>query len=82
MATCARHWLELIGEKGPAGFTFAEAARAAGVSAAAPYRHFRDRDALMADIAARGFECFAAALDAAWDDGEPDPLRVLERVGR
>src|SRR5436190_23969370 len=31
---------ELIKEKGPAGFTFADAARSAGVSAAAPYRHF------------------------------------------
>src|SRR5262249_61619017 len=38
--------LELIAQKGPAGFTFAEAARWAGVSPAAPYRHFRDRDAL------------------------------------
>ena len=40
--------LDLIGEKGPAGFTFAEAARWAGVSPAAPYRHFRDRDELLA----------------------------------
>jgi AcrR family transcriptional regulator len=45
--------LELIAEKGPGGLTFAEAARAAGVSSAAPYRHFRDRDALMADVARR-----------------------------
>ena len=43
--------LELIAEKGPAGFTFADAARWAGVSPAAPYRHFRDRDALLADVA-------------------------------
>ena len=41
--------LELIAKKGPAGFTFAEAARFAGVSPAAPYRHFRDRDELLAD---------------------------------
>ena len=40
--------LELIAQKGPAGFTFAEAARWAGVSPAAPYRHFRDRDELLA----------------------------------
>ena len=39
---------DLIKEKGPAGFTFADAARSAGVSPAAPYRHFRDRDALVA----------------------------------
>lgn len=74
--------LDLIGEKGPAGFTFAEAARAAGVSPAAPYRHFRDRDELLADVALRGFERFAAALTAAWNDGRPDPLRALENVGR
>ncbi len=48
--------LELIAEKGPAGFTFADAARWAGVSPAAPYRHYRDRDALLADVARRGFE--------------------------
>ena len=74
--------LELIGEKGPAGFTFAEAARAAGVSPAAPYRHFRDRDALMADVAARGFERFAEALEKAWDQGRPHPYRALENLGR
>jgi AcrR family transcriptional regulator len=45
--------LELIAKKGPAGFTFAEAARWAGVSPAAPYRHFRDRDELLASVALR-----------------------------
>jgi AcrR family transcriptional regulator len=74
--------LELIAAKGPAGFTFAEAARSAGVSPAAPYRHFRDRDALMADVAARGFELFEAALSRAWKDGKPDPLTAFEQVGR
>jgi len=73
--------LELIAEKGPAGFTFAEAARWAGVSAAAPYRHFRDRDALMADVARRGFEAFAARLEAAWNDGRPEPRRAFEALG-
>jgi AcrR family transcriptional regulator len=74
--------LDLIAEKGPGGFTFAEAARAAGVSAAAPYRHFRDRDALMADVARRGFERFAQQLAAAWDEGRPTPLAALERMSR
>jgi AcrR family transcriptional regulator len=74
--------LDLIGEKGPAGFTFAEAARAAGVSPAAPYRHFRDRDALMADVAQRGFEKLADDLAAAWDEGRPDPTAAFKRVGR
>jgi AcrR family transcriptional regulator len=74
--------LELIAQKGPAGFTFAEAARWAGVSPAAPYRHFRDRDELLASVAQRGFEQFAAALARAWDDGRTHPFKAFERVGR
>jgi AcrR family transcriptional regulator len=73
--------LRLIGEKGPWGFTVAEAARAAGVSPAAPYRHFRDRDELMADIARRGFESFTAQLTTAWGKGLPTPGAALKRVG-
>lgn len=74
--------LELIAEKGPAGFTFAEAARWAGVSPAAPYRHFRDRDELMANVALRGFEQFGAALASAWDEGRPDTFAALDRLGK
>jgi len=74
--------LELIAQKGPAGFTFAEAARSAGVSPAAPYRHFRDRDELMANVALRGFEQFASKLAKAWDDGRPDAFAALDRLGK
>ena len=74
--------LALIAEKGPSGFSFAEASRAAGVSPAAPYRHFRDRDALMADVATRGFERFAETLKQAWRDGKPDPVRAFVAMGR
>jgi len=73
--------LELIARKGPAGFTFAEAARWAGVSPAAPYRHFRHRDELLASVALRGFERFAIALKQAWDDGRPEPFAALDRLG-
>jgi AcrR family transcriptional regulator len=74
--------LDLIARKGPAGFTFAEAARSAGVSPAAPYRHFRDRDELLASIAQQGFEQFEARLNAAWNDGRPDTLTAFQRVGK
>jgi len=74
--------LELIARKGIAGFTFAEAARFAGVSPAAPYRHFRDRDELMASVALRGFEQFEAALARAWDGGRPDAFIALDRLGK
>ena len=74
--------LELIAEKGPGGFTFADAARWAGVSPAAPYRHYRDRDALLADVAKRGFAEFEAALVNAWDDGKPSLMAAFDRLGK
>ena len=74
--------LDLIAQKGPAGFTFAEAARWAGVSPAAPYRHFRDRDELLANVALRGFREFEAALAKAWGGGRPDAFAALDRLGR
>ena len=74
--------IALIANKGPDGFTIAEAARLAGVSPAAPYRHFRDAEALLAEVALRGFDRFAAALTAAWNNGHPDPLRAFEAIGR
>lgn len=74
--------LALISAKGPAGFTFAEAARQAGVSPAAPYRHFRDRDALLAEVARRGYVQLEKALVAAWNGASPEPTQALIAVGR
>jgi AcrR family transcriptional regulator len=73
---------KLIEQYGPAGFSLTEAARLAGVSPAAPYRHFRDRDALLAEVARSGLERFAARLDMAWNNGVPTPLSALEHLGR
>jgi AcrR family transcriptional regulator len=74
--------VDLIGDRGPGGFTFADAARLAGVSPAAPYRHFRDREQLLCDVARRGFEQFAQELERAWDNGAPDAFAAYERLGR
>lgn len=68
-------------ERGPAGFSLAEIAKSVGVTAAAPYRHFADRDALMSELARRGFEQFADELLAAWDGGAPDPVSAARRMG-
>ncbi|HKY95557.1 MAG TPA: TetR/AcrR family transcriptional regulator [Kiloniellales bacterium] len=81
-AALMRAALALIQQKGPHGFSFAEAARAAGVSAAAPYRHFRGLDELLADVAREGFEKLEQALTAAWQDGRPHPFAAFERVGK
>src|SRR5258708_11093490 len=49
----------LISERGVRDFSLAEASRRVGVSAAAPYRHFADRDELLAAVAVRGLQVFA-----------------------
>lgn len=46
----------LVEEKGPDHFSVAEVARAAGVSSAAPYRHFRDKDEIIAEVCKGGME--------------------------
>lgn len=48
--------IRLIGEVGPTAFTLREVARRAGVSHNAPYRHFQDKDELMAAVATQGFQ--------------------------
>jgi AcrR family transcriptional regulator len=48
--------LRLVQERGPRGFSLNEASRLAGVSVAAPYRHFDDKDALLAELARDGYE--------------------------
>ena len=72
--------VRLIEENGPQGFTLAEAARLAGVSAAAPYRHFTGRDELLEEVARQGFEEFADRLEAAYDDGRPRALTAFLRM--
>jgi AcrR family transcriptional regulator len=71
----------LTAERGPHGFTLAEAARLAGVSPSAPYRHFRDKDALLAELARRGFEIFGARLrEAAIGRGVREGLAAMGRA--
>src|SRR4029078_12830713 len=74
--------LGLIAETAPAGCTLPDAARSAGVTPAAPYRHFRDRDELLSSIAQRGFEQFEALLTQAWDVRRPYTVTAFERLGK
>jgi AcrR family transcriptional regulator len=57
--------VELLEEGGAAELSLRAAARRAGVSAAAPYRHFADRDALLSAVAAVGYRELAEQLAAA-----------------
>jgi AcrR family transcriptional regulator len=61
--------IRLISEVGPVGFTLREVARRAGVSHNAPYRHFRDRDDLMATVATQGFRELTQAMLRAAEHG-------------
>ncbi|MCS5719378.1 TetR/AcrR family transcriptional regulator [Herbiconiux sp. CPCC 205763] len=57
--------LELVAEKGPQSFTLAEASRRAGVSVAAPYKHYADRESLLAALAVRGYHEGRRVISAA-----------------
>lgn len=72
--------LAILAEGGdPAALSLREAARRAGVSAMAPYRHFADKDALLAAVAAIGFSRLTTALTEA--DAHEDRLEALIRQG-
>ncbi len=62
---------ELLRSGGVEAVTLREAARLAGVSHNAPYRHFASREALLAALAAEGFRSLRRALDEAGRDAEP-----------
>lgn len=73
--------IPLLEAKGPTGWTMAELAKAAGVSAAAPYRHFKGADDLIAEIARQGFSIFADLMEHAAAKGKT-PLDSFESTGR
>lgn len=70
----------LIAAHGVHGLSLREAARQVGVSHAAPYRHFADKEALLFAIAEQGFEWLAAAGEAAMA-GVEDPRARLNAYG-
>lgn len=57
--------LDLLESGGEAALSLRATARACGVSAMAPYRHFPGKEDLLEAVAARGFEDLAADLEAA-----------------
>ncbi|OWU84836.1 TetR family transcriptional regulator [Oceanicola sp. 22II-s10i] len=74
--------LSLIEEKGPTGFTLSEAAKLAGVTPAAVYRHFEGREDLIAEAARQGYEIFADVIEYAYAKGQPSALAAFEATGR
>jgi AcrR family transcriptional regulator len=73
--------IDVIAERGARGFSLAEASRRLGVTTAAPYRHFADRDELLATVAVRALGVFAAMLADAADAAEAPAQRLAAMAG-
>jgi AcrR family transcriptional regulator len=73
--------LSLIAKHGVQGLALSDAARLAGVSVAAPYRHFKDKEALLAEIAREGFVMFRDGLVKALQTHPEDKVERLVEMG-
>jgi AcrR family transcriptional regulator len=73
--------LALVEREGADALTLRAAARRAGVSQAAPYRHFRDKEALMAAVAEEGFRAMTVAMRGAAASHAGDPLGGFRACG-
>ncbi len=70
----------MVDDGGAQALTLRGAAQQAGVSAAAPYRHFADRDALLAAVISEGFDELTVATEAARST-TGDPVAAYLAVG-
>jgi AcrR family transcriptional regulator len=68
--------VELIAERGVRRFSLAELSRRLGVTVAAPYRHFVNRDELLAAVAVRALHAFGEALAAQSPETDPPEQRL------
>jgi AcrR family transcriptional regulator len=70
---------DILDERGVGTLTLRQAARRAGVSHSAPYRHFADREALLAEVVAQGFRRLGAELREAASAGGAEVARAYLR---
>ncbi|OYE02813.1 TetR/AcrR family transcriptional regulator [Nostoc sp. 'Peltigera membranacea cyanobiont' 232] len=73
--------LELISEKNVEGVSLREVARRVGVSHAAPYRHFADKESLLAAVAKDGFQMLHHKLEEAIQNSSADPVQQIQDSG-
>lgn len=73
--------LQIVSDKRVEDFSVADAARAVGVSSAAPYRHFQDRDDLLVHVAAAGFEQLRERMQAAIAKHPPGSVDGIIALG-
>jgi AcrR family transcriptional regulator len=73
--------IALISEEGIGDLSLRQVARRAGVSHNAPYRHFEDKEALLAAVAEQGFQSLRAAMESAQQVIPSDSSQRLEAIG-
>ena len=73
--------LVVLSEEGASALTLREVARRAGVTHAAPYRHFADKQALLAAVAEEGFRMLTAEMGKGAASHRDDPARALQEIG-
>jgi len=72
---------ELIEENNIASLSLREIAKKVGVSHTAPYRHFKDKESLLAGIAGVGFKVLAKQLAVVVELHRDDPAAQLQEAG-
>jgi AcrR family transcriptional regulator len=73
---------QLVMERGAENFTLADACRVAGVTTAAPYRHFRSKQQVLEEIASRGFDELRAKAMAVVAEKGPGTLEAIVAMGQ
>jgi AcrR family transcriptional regulator len=73
---------ELVETHGPDGFSVAEAARRAGVSSAAPYKHFKDRPAILRGVASEAMDRLRTAMEAGAAAQPAGSMEAVAAVGQ
>jgi|SRR6185369_524750 AcrR family transcriptional regulator len=72
----------LVMERGAENFTLADACRVAGVTTAAPYRHFRSKQEVLEEIASRGFEELRVRAMTVIAEKGPGTLEAIVAMGQ
>lgn len=73
---------QLIERDGPANFSISEACKLAGVSTAAPYKHFKDKQDILRHVARSGFEDMTKGMAAAREDRTKGQVHVITEMGK
>jgi AcrR family transcriptional regulator len=73
---------ELVETHGPEGFSVAEAARRAGVSSAAPYKHFKDRPEILRGVVSEAMDRLRAAMEAGAAAHSRGSIEAVAAVGQ